>query len=280
MAEPEIVSALVELGFSLNESRAYRSLLLDSPATGYEVAARARIPRSAVYGVLRRLVSAGVARSIAGSPERFVPAPAEELATIMRKRFDTNLGSFDKAVRELDTTPPVPDAYSVRGYDRILEEAERLISTANTRLVVSGWPRELARLLPELKTASKRGVYIVVFSHAALPPMPGQVFSYGLEEPQLERFWKHRLVVVSDDHRTLIGATEATDRDNAVVSETAPIAEVATSQISLDITLLSQRTGRDVQAVMEKMLGERVGSLDTLLADSNAPKPARKRDRT
>jgi len=280
MAEPEIVSALVELGFSLNESRAYRSLLMDSPATGYEVAARAKIPRSAVYGVLRRLVAAGVARSIAGSPERFVPAPAEELLAVMRKRFDANLDSFDKAVRELDTTPPVPDAYSVRGYNRILEEAERLVAAATSRLVISGWPREITHLLPELKNASKRGVFLVVFSHAALPTMPGQVFSYGLDESRLESFWKHRLVVISDDGRTLVGATEQSDRDNAVVSEISPIAEVATSQIALDITLLSQRTGRDVQAVMEKMLGERVGSLDELLASSTAPKPAPKKSKS
>jgi sugar-specific transcriptional regulator TrmB len=77
VAEPDrIVTALVALGFSLNESRAYSALLLESPATGYEVGVRAQIPRSAVYGVLRRLVKSGAARSIAGSPERFAPAPA------------------------------------------------------------------------------------------------------------------------------------------------------------------------------------------------------------
>jgi sugar-specific transcriptional regulator TrmB len=279
MAEPDLVAALVELGFSLNESRAYHALLRESPATGYEVAARARIPRSAVYGVLRRLVSSGAARSIAGAPERFVPAPASELLTILKKRFDTSTGTFELSVRALDTSPPVPDAYSVRGYKRVLEEAERLVSSAQARLVVSGWPRELVQLLPELKAASKRGVFIVAFSHAALPTMPGQIFSYGLDEARLEKFWKHRLVVVADDARTLIGATEVSDHDQAVVSEMAPIAEVATSQIALDITLLSQRTGRDVQPVMAKMLGERVGSLDELLGTEPPGDPARRRSR-
>jgi hypothetical protein len=74
------------------------------------------------------------------------------------------------------------------------------------------------------------------------------------------------LVVVADDSRSLIGATEMTDADNAVVSETAAIAEIATSQVALDITLLSQRTQRDIEGVMAKMLGSRVGRLDTLLS--------------
>jgi sugar-specific transcriptional regulator TrmB len=224
-------------------------------------------------------VSAGAARSIAGAPERFVAAPAEDLLSILRKRFESTTNSFEHAARCLDITPPVPDAYSVRGYKRVLEEAERLITSATVRLVLSGWPREMLHLLPELKAASRRGVFLVVFSHATLPTMPGQVFSYGLDEARLEKFWKHRLVVVADDKRTLIGATELADHDQAVVSEMAPIAEVATSQIALDITLLSQRTGRDVQPVMERMLGERVGSLDELLGQEPVKATPKRRTR-
>jgi sugar-specific transcriptional regulator TrmB len=266
MAEPDVVPALVALGFSLNESRAYAALLQESPATGYEVGVRAQIPRSAVYGVLRRLVKAGAARSIAGSPERFAPAPAEDLLVLLRKRFDASTEQLEEAIRRIDVTPPTPDAFSVRGYQRILEEAERLVRGAQHRVVISGWPREIEQMTGELKRAAKRKVYIVVFSHAELPPLPGEVFSYGLEEKALEEFWKHRLLVVADDRRSLIGATEMAETDNAVISETQAIAEIATSQVALDITLLSQRTQSDIEGVMAKMLGPRVGRLDTLLS--------------
>lgn len=276
MAEPDVVPALVALGFSLNESRAYAALLQESPATGYEVGVRAQIPRSAVYGVLRRLVKAGAARSIAGTPERFAPAPADELLAMLRKRFDASTGQLEEAIRRLDTTPPAPDAFSVRGYQRVLEEAERLIRSAQQRLVVSGWPRELEQLAAELKRAAKRKVYIVVFSHAELPALPGEIFSYGLPESGLEEFWKHRLAVVADDQRTLVGAAEQSDTDSAVVSETTAIAEVVTSQVALDITLLSQRTGRDIEGVMARMLGARVGRLDTLLSRRDGEKRARR----
>src|SRR6185437_4870245 len=121
------------------------------------------------------------------------------------------------------------------------EEAERLVRGAQQRLVVSGWPREIEQLAAELKRAAKRKVYVVIFSHAELPQLPVEVFSYGVDEKGLEEFWKHRLVVVADDRRSLIGATEMAEGDNAVVSETPAIAEIATSQVALDITLLSQR---------------------------------------
>ncbi len=268
----QVVPSLVALGFSLNESRAYAALLSDSPATGYEVGVRAQIPRSAVYGVLRRLVKSGAARAIAGAPERFVPAAPNDLLSMLRKRFDSSAETLTEAVERIETTPPVPDAFSVRGYERIIEEAERIVSGAQQRLAVSGWAREIASLAPGLRRAEKHGATVVVFSHAALGAVAGHVFSYGLREDELESFWKHRLIVVADDRTTLIGRTEQRDGDTAVISDTPAIAEVATSQIALDITLLAQRTGlRDargesVEKVMAKLLGDRVGELDRLLA--------------
>ncbi len=264
MSDPDVVPALVALGFSLNESRAYAALLQESPATGYEVGVRAQIPRSAVYGVLRRLVKAGAARSIAGTPERFAPSPAEDVVHLLRKRFDASVEQLETAIAHIDTAPQIPDAFSVRGYERILEEAERLVRGATQRLVLSGWPRELAALAGELKGAAKRKVYVVIFSHAELPALPGELFSYNLAEKDLEEFWKHRLVVVADDRKSLVGATERLPSDSAVLSETAAIAEIATSQVALDITLLCQRSARDTEEVMARMLGARVGRLDSL----------------
>jgi sugar-specific transcriptional regulator TrmB len=271
-----LISPLESLGFTLNEARAYAALLQRGASTGYEVGQHAGIPRSAVYGVLRRLVQTGAARSVAardGEPERFVATPAEGLVALLKKRFDANTVTLEEAAKRVDTTPDSPDVYGVRGYLRVMEEAERLVVTAKTQLVISGWPRELAQLGPELKKAHKRKVFIVVFSHAALPDdLPGHTFSYGVEEKDLESFWKHRLVVIADDARTLVGATEQGVQDGAVVSATAAISELATSQIALDITLLAQRLHQDVEPVMAKMLGNRVGSLDALLTRTTAKK--------
>ena len=99
MGEADLIQALTEHGFSLNESRAYTALLQSGPSTGYEVGQKAQIPRSAVYGALRRLVAAGAARSIAGSPERFVAAPAHMLLSMLRDRFDKSVRRLDDAVR-------------------------------------------------------------------------------------------------------------------------------------------------------------------------------------
>ncbi len=269
----DIVSSLEALGFSLNESRAYAALLAESPATGYEVGVRAQIPRSAVYGVLRRLVKAGAARSIAGSPERFVAAPSADLVGMLQRRFAASAERFEGAARALQAPPSVADAFTVRGYDRIMEEALRLVHGAKERLAISGWAREIAALEGELKRAAKQIELVLIFSHCALPKIPGaEVFSYELPEAELEAFWKHRLTIVADDRMTLIGATEQKPTDDAVLSGTAAIAEIATSQIALDVTLLSQRKssgakGRGANDALARLLGDRVGRLDSLLGE-------------
>lgn len=272
MGEADLIQALTEHGFSLNESRAYTALLQSGPSTGYEVGQKAQIPRSAVYGALRRLVSAGAARSIAGHPERFVAVPSKALLSLLRDRFDASVRRLDEAVRSLDTDPPVPDAFSVYGYDRVLEEAKALIAGAQTQIVIGAWPRELLVLSEGLGAAVRRKVESYIFSHAMIPEdVPGIHFSYGLAEEELEAFWKHRFVLVVDDQRTLIGATEQDENDNAVISETDAIAEITTSQIALDLTLLAQRASKDTSELMAAILGDRVGRLDDLFA--SAPEP-------
>ncbi|HHH27267.1 MAG TPA: TrmB family transcriptional regulator [Polyangiaceae bacterium] len=265
VTQSDVVDALVAMGFNLNEGRAYAALLRLGPSTGYEVSQRSGVPRSAVYAVLRRLVDQGAARSLAGNPERFMGTPPEALLSLLQTRFDASGKALKDAIAQMDMAPTVPDAFSVKGYERVLEEASRLVSSAKETLVVSGWPRELDKVAGELAAAHDAGVYVVLFSHAVLPPsLAGLHFSYSLPEAALEDFWEHRLVLVADDRRTLIGATEDREGDTAVLSETAAIAEFAVGQIALDITLLAQRHGKDVSQVMARILGDRVGRLDRI----------------
>jgi len=254
------------LGFNLNEGRAYAALLEGGPCTGYEVSQHAGVARSAAYNVLRRLVETGAARSIPGSPERFVATPPEGLVAMLRKRFESSAEHLASAAQEL-ATPAEPSAYRVRGYRRVIEEAGTLIDASDEALLVSGWPREIESLRKELTAAERRGVYVVVFSHATLrEDTPGERFSYGVDEVELESFWPHRLLVVKDHRRTLVGDAAGRDDDTAIVSDTPAVVELATGQVALDITLLAHRRGQDVQEVMSRALGHRVGRLDDLLA--------------
>src|SRR5581483_12288277 len=95
MTRDDILESLSELGFSTNEARAYRGLLVESPATGYEIAQRANIPRSAIYAVLKRLEDDGLVARVEETPARYAPLPPTDLLGVLRRRFNTSLESLD-----------------------------------------------------------------------------------------------------------------------------------------------------------------------------------------
>jgi sugar-specific transcriptional regulator TrmB len=190
-ASDDILDALTALGFSTNEARAYRGLLVESPATGYEIAQRANIPRSAIYAVLKRLEDGGLVARVEETPARYAPLPPKDLLGVLRRRFDTSLRSLDESVRRMRPPPPPVDLWNVAGYEEVLDRAAALVEAAEKFLFLSIWRREAERLAPALEAAARRKVKIIAFSFCALERVPGRVFSYGLDERDLEAFWKH-----------------------------------------------------------------------------------------
>jgi sugar-specific transcriptional regulator TrmB len=264
----DILESLSELGFSTNEARAYKGLLFESPATGYEIAQRAGIPRSAIYAVLKRLEDEGMVARVEETPARYAPLPPSDLLGVLRRRFDRSLDGLDASLRRLRAPPPPVDLWNVSGYNEVIERARTLIDGATEHIFCSVWRREAMRLKSAFDAAAKRKVKIITFSFCALDEQPGKVYSYQLDEKDLESFWKHKVILVVDHSRTLMGGAEPEDDSDAVVTGHPAINEVALNNIALDITLLSQRKKVDSSDSMVEMLGERLGSLDPLVAKS------------
>jgi sugar-specific transcriptional regulator TrmB len=267
MSRDDILDSLQELGFSTNEARAYKGLLVESPATGYEIAQRAGIPRSAIYAVLKRLEDDGLVARVEEAPARYAPLPPADLLGVLRRRFEGSLTSLDTNLKRLRPPPPPVDLWNVSGYDEVLDRATALITQAERYIFCSLWRREARRLEPALAAAARRKVEIISFSFCALTPLPGTVYSYELDEADLEAFWKHKLILVVDHARTLMGGTEP-ESSEAVVTGHPAITEVALNNVALDVTLLGQRQKIDTTESMVVMLGDRLGSLDPLFSKS------------
>ena len=79
VANREVLSGLRQLGFTDYEARIYVQLLKTSPATAYEIAKAAGVPRANTYAALEALAQRGAVLPVNEEPLRYIAAPPKSL---------------------------------------------------------------------------------------------------------------------------------------------------------------------------------------------------------
>lgn len=258
----DLVTLLGDVGLTRNEALALLCLL-EAPEeeglTGYEVAARSGIPRSAVYTVLRRLEQAGAAFSNGANPARYLPTSPDRFVRELRRtttsRYDRLAAGLARLPRRADPEP----VWIVSRYDGVLERAARMLEDASTAVYLSAWPRELDALHTPLRAAASRGVHAVLHSPAPLETTIPGFACWSEDGTDASRAqWSHKLLLVVDREQALVGGAEPGGDNQAVWTRNPSLVDVATNHIILDITLLSERSDRscaeDVAGMMRTVV--------------------------
>ncbi len=264
--EERIIETLRQMGLTATEGKAYVALLKGHPATGYELAARSEVPRSAIYGVLHRLQGLGLVNAIQQKPAKFVPLPPARLLELFRSRFDRGLEQLEAELATFEADVSEPLTWTVRGYAPMLEQARTLIDGAARTVHASIWRREALALEGPLARAHRRGVEVALFSFNTLPEGLGRTLTYGIPEEKLEAYWAHRLVLLVDGAHLLVGGAEPTASNRAVVTDEATLVDMATSNLVLDLTLHAERTGADVGDIVRGLTRQHA-PVEALLAE-------------
>ena len=251
--EDRVVAAMRALSFTATDAKTYVALLKGHPATGYELAARSGVPRSAIYNVLRRLEALGLVNAAQAKPAKYVPLPPDGLLELVESRCARTRDDLRGALDALNEVGPDRVTWTIQGYSRLLEAAQGLVASSKESVYLSVWAREARHLEPVLSAAAARGVEVVLFSFTPLPDVPGRSFSYGIDEAELERYWPHKVILICDHRRAIVGSAEETDDNRAVVTEEKVLVEMALSNLVLDITLHGQRTGTDNAEVVTRL---------------------------
>ena len=131
------------------------------------------------------------------------------------------------------------------------------------------------------REAVERGVEVILFSFTPLPEDIGQTYSYMIREEKLEAYWEHKIVLVADHERALIGGAQETEHNQSVVTEVPALIEVATSNLVLDLTLFAQRQRFDPAEVIAKLIKnfapiEELATESPIITDISAAKKMRK----
>jgi len=246
-----LIAQLTEVGLTRNEAIAYLCLLEaddEEGLTGYEVAARSGVPRSAVYGVLRKLEAAGAAFASGDKPARYVGVSPKQLVEGMRARDRVRFDRLDDALSRVSVRERPEPVWILSRYDEVMERLETMIRAATESIAISGWRREMESIAPTLGRLDLSSVHCVMHVPDGWPTAPEGVSVWSdpnFLKDERKAGWSHKLLAVTDRREALIGGAEP-DHDNHAVWTTNPaLVDVATDHIILDVTLLSRALGRD-----------------------------------
>lgn len=256
-----LIGELEEAGLTRNEAVAYLALLeSDEAATGYEVAQRSGIPRSAVYAVLRRLEQRGGAFATGQEPARYVATDPRRFVDQLRAEAVGRLDRVQVSLARLPKRASPEPVWILDRYDEVLDRLDTMIRTATRSLHLSLWPREVARLRPAFEAVADRPLHRVLHSPQAMEPLPGFSCWFGSTEadPAKAR-WSHKARVVRDRSEALIGGTEPDAVNRAVWTANPSIVDLACDALVLDITLLAERSGRDCAADVAPIMRPHLG---------------------
>ncbi len=245
----EIVTQLTALGLTRNEALAYLTLLEQGEAegsTGYEVASRSGIPRSAVYTVLRKLELSGAAFSTGVKPARYMPTDPNRLIEQMRSSTNARLDRVSESLAALPKRAQPEPIWILSRYDEVMTRIDAMLCTARESIFLSLWPRELEKLMPTLNAMADKPLHRVLHSPDRLSVHPP---GFSCWEGELgdegKALWSHKALVIIDRKEALIGGTEPNAENHAVWTSNPSLVDVATNHIILDITLMSRALGRD-----------------------------------
>jgi len=254
------IAQLTELGLTRNEALAYLTLLEESAeegATGYEVASRSGIPRSAVYSVLRRLEESGAAFCTGEKPARYLPTAPGRFVDQMRRTNQTRLDRLSESLQRVPKRARPEPIWSLSRYEEVLNRIETLIRGAQHSLYLSLWSRELALLIPAIESVADRDLHRVLHSPDPIAAPPTG-FACWIDDVQEngngKSAWSHKALVVVDRSEALIGGTEPAADNHAVLTTNPSLVDMATNHIILDITLLARRTERDCSGDVSPMM--------------------------
>lgn len=168
-AASPLAASLRGLGFTDYEARAYAALAARQPATAYEIAKQAGLPRANVYSALRALEAKGAIQPVTESPVRYVPVNPEQFFRGIQR---STSGLCEDVMREMKRAARADGSSAyvsvLRGEGEVRLRLKEMIDGARDHVWLKGTVTLIAPHARELAAAARRSVTVrlIVFGKA------------------------------------------------------------------------------------------------------------------
>lgn len=256
----DVLQDLQALGFTDYEARAYVALLRFQPATAYEIAKAASLPKANSYTVLESLSRKEAAQPVSESPVRYMAVPPAFLFERIAESTHERCGRLQTGLASLNQAPKHEYVWSVIGAEAVEAQIVRMIETARDHLWIKAAAETLDHHRPYLQAAAKRGVAILIILFGE----DASAFRFG-ERTQV---WLHEgngirvgispyLVTLTRDFEEALVA-ELRDGAYGAYTRSAPLVTMADTLIRHEIYFaeIFARFGEEIQATFGPALAD------------------------
>ncbi len=157
--------SLEELGFTQYEAKVFAGLTSMEKATVSDLYSVAKVPRSAVYGILDRLIEKGIVEVSQGKPAVYHALSPEnalqKVETEFSKKAEKALGALKKVQGTVDVNMEEGEMlWFLNGHENIMDRVAECIKRAEKSIFFGMDSEKLDEFSHLLKDASDRGVDI------------------------------------------------------------------------------------------------------------------------
>jgi HTH-type transcriptional regulator, sugar sensing transcriptional regulator len=203
----DLIARLLAVGFTEYEAKIYLELLRDNPATGYQLAKNAGVPRSMVYEALGRLRNRGaVLETLEARATLYRPLPPDMLLDNHAREQQQLLEGLREGLSQLYHAPDEERLWTISGQQSLYSYAMQMIRESKDSLMVVLPDPELDILRAELVQTEARGVAISALLTGQGTLEIGQVAHHSPLESEIQQL-TGMLMVVADNQEVLIAGT-------------------------------------------------------------------------
>jgi sugar-specific transcriptional regulator TrmB len=161
-ANREILTGLRQLGFTDYEARIYVQLLKASPATAYEVAKAAGVPRANTYAALEALAQRGAVLPVNEEPLRYVAAPPKVLFEGISRQTRTLCTDLSAQLTALGPTTQDYNVWTTHGEMAVHDKISSMIAESRRSIWIKAADEVIRRHKVALQKAASREVALMI----------------------------------------------------------------------------------------------------------------------
>lgn len=269
----DLLQDLKRLGFTEYEGRVYVQLLRQAPATAYEIAKAASVPRPNTYQALESLAKRGAALPVSENPVRYVAAEPEAFLDSIARQTKSLCSDLADRLTALAPTPDDQYVWTLRGDAVVHDRIEAMIADGRETIWIKAADDIIRRHKDALRAAAGRGIDILMILFGPDPDefrFTDRCRIYVHEATGVRMGTADNLFTLAIDHVEMLTAAMG-DEVIAAHTRNRPIVTVAESLIRHDYYMaeIFARFGPEIEAAFGPYLRDlRLGSFTPEQAES------------